>query len=125
MPKTICIVDDEPSILNTLSSILEDEGYRVTIAKTDREALNVIQQGPPDLVILDLWIGDFDSLEVFERVREQFPKMPVIMMFGQGSTETVVKLMKLGAYYCLEKPLDLERLIHVVRDAIGESATPE
>ena len=122
---TICIVDDEPAILNTLSSILEDEGYRVTIAKTGREALNVIQQEPPDLVILDLWIGDFDSLEVFERVREQFPKMPVIMMFGQGSTETVVKLMKLGAYYCLEKPLDLERLMHVVRDAIGERAASE
>ena len=125
MSATICIVDDEPSILHTLNSILEDDGYKVTIARTGLEALNLIQQEPPDLVILDLWIGDSDSLEVFERVREQFPKMPVIMMFGQGSTETVVKLMKLGAYYCLEKPLDLERLIHVVRNAIRESATSE
>lgn len=125
MSGTICIVDDEPSILNALNSILEDEGYKVTIAKTGQEALNIIQQEPPDLVILDLWIGDCDSLEVFERVREQFPKMPVIMTFGQGSTETVVKLMKLGTHYCLEKPLDLERVITVVRDSIRESTTSE
>ena len=128
MPDTICIVDDEPAILNTLSSILEDEGYQVTIAKTGREALGVIQQEPPDVVLLDIWIPEFDGLEVLKRVREQFPNMMVIMMSGHGSVETGVKAMKLGAYDYLEKPLDLEKVPILVRNALDKrklKACPE
>ena len=66
MSGTICIVDDEPSILNTLSSILEDEGYQVMLAKTGEEALKVIQMEPPDVVILDIWMPEIDGLEVLK-----------------------------------------------------------
>ena len=125
MPGTICIVDDEPAILNTLSSILEDEGYQVTIAKTGEEALNVIQREPPDVVLLNIWMPELDGLEVLKRVRGQFPNMMIIMMSGHGSVETVVKAMKLGAYDYLEKPLDLERVPMLVRNAIRESTTSE
>ena len=120
MSGTICIVDDEPAILNTLSSILEDEGYRVTIAKTGREALNVIQQEPPDLVLLDIWLPELDGLEVLMHIREQFPKMPVILMSGHGSAETAVKAIKLGAYDYLEKPLDFERVPILIRNALHQ-----
>ena len=125
MPGTICIVDDEPVILNTLSSILEDEGYKVTIANTGSEALRVIQQEPPDVVLLNIWMPELDGLEVLKRVRGQFPNMMIIMMSGHGSVETVVKAMKLGAYDYLEKPLDLERVPMLVRNAIRESTTSE
>ena len=125
MSGTICIVDDEPAILNTLSSILEDEGYQVTIAKTGREALGVIQQEPPDVVLLDIWIPEFDGLEVLKRVREQFPNVMVIMMSGHGSVETGVKAMKLGAYDYLEKPLDLEKVPMLVRNAMNQRKLEE
>lgn len=118
MSGTICIVDDEPAILHTLSSILEDEGYQVTIAKTGSEALRVIQQEPPDVVLLNVYLPEIDGLEVLKRVREQFSNVSVIMMSGHGSVETAVKAIKLGAYDYLEKPLDLEKVTILVRDAI-------
>ena len=125
MPGTICIVDDEPVILNTLSSILEDEGYKVTIANTGSEALRVIQQEPPDVVLLNIYLPEIDGLEVLKRVREQFPNVSVIMMSGYGSVETGVKAIKLGAYDYLEKPLDLEKVAVLVRNAMNERKLEE
>jgi len=125
MSGTICVVDDEPSILNTLSSILEDEGYQVTLAKTGEEAMKVIQMEPPDVVILDIWMPEQDGLEVLTRVRELFPNMMVIMMSGHGSVETAVKATKLGAYDYLEKPLDLEKVTILVRNALNQHKLEE
>ncbi len=125
MSGTICVVDDEPSILNTLSSILEDEGYQVTLAKNGAEALKIIQTELPDVVILDIWMPELDGLEVLTRVRELFPSMMVIMMSGHGSVETAVKATKLGAYDYLEKPLDLEKTTILVRNALNQRKLEE
>ena len=125
MSGTICIVDDEPSILDTLSSILEDERYQVAVAKTGEEALKVIQMEVPDVVLLDIWMPELDGLEVLKRVREQFPHIMVIMMSGHGSVETAVKATKLGAYDYLEKPLDLEKVTILVRNALHQRKLEE
>ncbi len=125
MSGTICVVDDEPSILNTLSSILEDEGYQVTLAKNGAEALKIIQTELPDVVFLDIWMPELDGLEVLTRVRELFPSMMVIMMSGHGSVETAVKATKLGAYDYLEKPLDLEKTTILVRNALNQRKLEE
>ena len=125
MSGTICVVDDEPSILNTLSSILEDEGYQVTLANNGAEALKIIQTELPDVVILDIWMPELDGLEVLTRVRELFPSMMVIMMSGHGSVETAVKATKLGAYDYLEKPLDLEKTTILVRNALNQRKLEE
>lgn len=125
MSGTICIVDDEPAILNALSSILEDEGYQVTIAKTGSEALRVIQQEPPDVVLLNVYLPEIDGLEVLKRVGEQFPNVPVIMMSGYGSVETAVKAIKLGAYDYAEKPLDLEKVPILIRNAMNQHKLEE
>lgn len=125
MSGNICIVDDEPSILNTLSSILEDEGHQVSVAKSGTEALKLIRTEPPDLVILDIWMPEIDGLETLKRVRQQFPHMMVIMMSGHGSVETAVKATKLGAYDYLEKPLDLEKITILVRNALHQRKLEE
>ena len=125
MSGTICIVDDEPSILDALSSILEDERYQVAVAKTGEEALKVIQMEVPDVVLLDIWMPELDGLEVLKRVREQFPHIMVIMMSGHGSVETAVKATKLGAYDYLEKPLDLEKVTILVRNALHQRKLEE
>ena len=91
MAETICIVDDEPGILNTLSSILEDEGYQVIVAKSGVEGMKIVRSDSPDLVILDIWMPEMDGLETLKRLRSQFPGILVVMMSGHGSIETAVK----------------------------------
>lgn len=125
MSDTICLVDDEPGILKTLSELLEDEGYQVTSAKSGMDALDVIRQDPPDLVFLDVWMPDLDGLEVLKRVRRQFPHMMVIVMSGHGSIETAVQATKLGAYDYLEKPLDSEKITILVRNALHQRKLEE
>lgn len=125
MSGTICIVDDEPSILNMLSSILEDEGYQVSLAKSGAEALKLIRAELPDLVILDIWMPEIDGLEILKRIRHQFPHLMVVMMSGHGSVETAVKATKLGAYDYLEKPLDLEKVTILVRNALHQRTLEE
>ncbi len=125
MPGTICIVDDEIEILNTLGGILADEGYQITVAQGGEEALKVIQAESPDVVILDIWMPKPDGLEVLQRVRRQFPNIVMIMMSGHGSVESAVKATKLGAYDYLEKPLDLEKITILVRNALHQHKLEE
>ena len=125
MADNICIVDDEPAILNTLSSILEDEGYQISVAKSGVEALKLIRGEQPDLVILDIWMPELDGLETLKKLRQQFPTLLVVMMSGHGSIETAVKATKLGAYDYLEKPLDLEKVTILVRNALHQRKLEE
>jgi two-component system nitrogen regulation response regulator NtrX len=123
--ETICIVDDEPAILNSLSSILEDEGYQVIVATNGIEGLKVVRSDSPDLVLLDIWMPEMDGLETLKRLRSQFPGILVVMMSGHGSIETAVKATKLGAYDYLEKPLDLEKVTILVRNALHQRKLEE
>ena len=125
MAETICIVDDEPAILNSLKSILEDEGYQVIVATNGIEGLKVVRSDSPDLVILDIWMPEMDGLETLKRLRSQFPGILVVMMSGHGSIETAVKATKLGAYDYLEKPLDLEKITILVRNALHQRKLEE
>jgi two-component system nitrogen regulation response regulator NtrX len=125
VPETICIVDDEPAILHSLRSILEDEGYQVVVATNGLEGLKVVRSDTPDLVILDIWMPEMDGLETLKRLRAQFPGILVVMMSGHGSIETAVKATKLGAYDYLEKPLDLEKVTILVRNALHQRKLEE
>jgi len=123
--ETICIVDDEPAILHSLSSILEDEGYQVVVASNGVDGMKVVRSEAPDLVILDIWMPEMDGLETLKRLRSQFPGILVVMMSGHGSIETAVKATKLGAYDYLEKPLDLEKVTILVRNALHQRKLEE
>ena len=125
MAETICIVDDEPAILNSLSSILEDEGYQVITATNGLEGMKLVRSDAPDLVILDIWMPEMDGLETLKRLRSQLPGILVVMMSGHGSIETAVKATKLGAYDYLEKPLDLEKVTILVRNALHQRKLEE
>jgi two-component system nitrogen regulation response regulator NtrX len=125
MAESILIVDDEPAILNSVSKILEDEGYQVVVAKSGTEALKLLSTDLPDLVLLDIWMPDLDGLETLKRAKEQAPKLQVMMMSGHGSIETAVKAIKLGAYDYIEKPLSLENVTLRVRHALDQRRLEE
>ena len=120
MSASILIVDDEVSILNSLSSILEDEGYDVSVAKSGMEALKHCAMNPPELMMLDIWMPEMDGLETLKRLRELVPSTQVMMMSGHGSIETAVKAIKLGAYDYIEKPLSLENVTLRVKHALDQ-----
>jgi len=125
MAESILIVDDEPAILNSVSKILEDEGYQVATAKSGTDALKQIAADQPDLVLLDIWMPELDGLETLKRAKEQFPTLQIMMMSGHGSIETAVKAIKLGAYDFIEKPLSLENVTLRVRHALDQRRLEE
>ena len=120
MSASILVVDDEEAIVSSLSSILQDEGYEVSVAKTGGEALKTYMADPPDLMLLDIWMPDMDGLETLRRIREVVPTAQVMVMSGHGSIETAVKAIKLGAYDYIEKPLSLENVTLRVKHALEQ-----
>jgi two-component system nitrogen regulation response regulator NtrX len=114
----ILIVDDEKNIRTSLTGILQDEGYRVSEADSGEAALKAIRQGPPDLVILDIWMPGMDGLAALAEIKRQHPEVAVLMVSGHGTIETAVRATKLGAYDFIEKPLSLEKTTLAVRHAL-------
>jgi two-component system nitrogen regulation response regulator NtrX len=114
MQKSILIVDDEKSICQSLGSILADEGYEILSAGSGEEALKIIEEEPPSLIILDIWLPGIDGIETLKVIKSLYPQMRVIMISGHGTIETAVKATKLGAFDFFEKPLSMEKVILVV-----------
>jgi two-component system nitrogen regulation response regulator NtrX len=118
MHQTILIVDDEESIRQTLGGILTDEGFHVITAGSGEEALRLLEEEPPNLVVLDIWLPGMDGIEVLKTIKVLHPNLQVVMMSGHGTIETAVKATKLGAFDFIEKPLSLEKVILVVNHAM-------
>ena len=96
MARTILIVDDEESILQSLDGILSDEGFEVISAQSSAEAMEKIAEEIPDLVLLDIWMPGKDGIETLADMKETYPNIQVVMMSGHGNIETAVKATKMG-----------------------------
>ncbi|MGM0452870.1 MAG: sigma-54-dependent transcriptional regulator [Thermodesulfobacteriota bacterium] len=116
---TILIVDDSDSILKSLSGILMDEGFETMTATNGYEALQHIEEDPPDLVLLDIWMPGIDGLETLKEIKQQYPGMQVVMITGHGNIETAVNATKTGAYDFIEKPLNIDRVIVAINNALN------
>ncbi len=115
----ICIVDDQPHICSTISSILTDEGYKVVVFQDAESFWQSLDTQEPSLVLLDIWLPGVDGLELLKRLHDRFPKLPVIMMSGHAGIETAVTALKAGASDFMEKPLHLEVLLDKVDSALN------
>lgn len=122
MNELILIVDDEPGILETLSAILTDEGYRTLTTPSGDEALTLYETEHPDVVFLDIWLPDRDGLETLQAIKEKDPNAAVIMMSGHGTSATAVKSIKMGAHDYLEKPLSYDSAVNAVLSALESKA---
>ncbi len=118
MHKNILIVDDEKSICQSLEGILSDEGYEVQTAASAEDALRMMEEEPPHLVLLDIWLPGMDGIEALKIIKTEYPQTRVVMMSGHGTIETAVKATKLGAFDFIEKPLSLEKIILVINHAM-------
>ena len=119
----ICIVDDQPQIGSTVSSILVDEGYKTAVFQDAESFWQSLDTQEPSLVLLDIWLPGVDGLELLKRLHERFPALPIIMMSGHAGIETAVKAIKAGAFDFMEKPLHLEALLDKVESAISHHPT--
>jgi two-component system nitrogen regulation response regulator NtrX len=119
MSRRILVIDDEEAIRQSLSAILKDEKYEVALAGSGEEGLVKIEEEDPDLVLLDIWLPGIDGLETLERAKERFPNLPIIIMSGHGTIETAVKATKLGAYDFVEKPINLDKILLEIENALG------
>ena len=116
--KSVLVVDDEKSIRDSIKMILEYDKYDVQFAGDGPSALGKIAAAHFDVVLLDIKMAGMDGLVVLKTVKEKIPELPVVMISGHGTIETAVEATKLGAFDFLQKPLDRERLLITVRNAI-------
>ena len=120
MAYNILVVDDEADIRELVSGILEDNGYKSSMASSYVEASEAIKKFPPNLIILDVWLGDGDreGMRLLELVKKNYEYIPVIMMSGHGTIQTAVTAIQQGAYDFIEKPFDSARLLTSITKAI-------
>ena len=118
MGPRVLVVDDEESIRSSLRMILEFERYRVEEASTGREALRRVMRRPPAAVLLDIKMPESDGLATLSTLRERGHDMPVVMISGHGDIAAAVEATRLGAYDFLEKPLERDRVLLALRNAI-------
>ena len=121
----ILIVDDEEGIRESLASILRDERYAVETLPSAEEALERIAKGDVQVILLDIWLPGIDGMEALSRIQAVNRPPSVIMISGHGSIETAVRATKLGAFDFIEKPLSLERVIVLVRNAVQQRRLEE
>jgi two-component system nitrogen regulation response regulator NtrX len=121
----VLLADDEQGIRQSLSGGLQDAGYRILAVASGQECLQALESEPFQLVLLDVWLGDLDGIDILRQIQEQHPEVVVVMISGHGDVETAVRATKLGAFDFLEKPLSMEKTMVVVKNAIEQQGLQE
>ncbi|MFT4660021.1 MAG: two-component system nitrogen regulation response regulator NtrX [Patiriisocius sp.] len=124
MPK-ILIIDDEKSIRGTLKEILEYEKHVVDTAEDGIEGLKMLETGKYEIVLCDIKMPKMDGIEVLETILSKGYDIPVVMISGHGNIETAVEALKKGAFDFIQKPLDLNRVLVTLRNAMDQSSLVE
>lgn len=118
----ILLADDEVEFVTTLAERLELRGITTRVAYDGKSALQEVVKHVPQAVVLDVMMPGISGLETLQRIREEHPKLPVILLTGQGRTRDGIEGMQLGASAYLMKPLDLQELMRTLEEAItGQS----
>jgi two-component system nitrogen regulation response regulator NtrX len=117
--RRILVVDDEQGIRAALTQLLEYEGYDTRTAASGAEGITLAEQWHPHLVFLDVKMAGLDGIETLKRLREREPGAVVVMISGHATIQNAVEATQLGAYDILEKPLDTDRILVTLRNALG------
>ncbi|EOQ90502.1 sigma-54 interaction domain protein [Leptospira yanagawae serovar Saopaulo str. Sao Paulo = ATCC 700523] len=125
MQKLIYILDDEKEIRKTLRVILEDEEYSVEDFSNGKALLKALSKERPSLVLLDVWVGKEDGLQILLECKKLYPSLPIVMISGHGTIELAVNATKKGAVDFLEKPLSIEKVIQTIESSIEKTKDNE
>ena len=125
MPYRILVVDDETAIREAIRMTLEYEGYRIDEARSGQEGIDKATKTPYDAILLDIKMPVLDGIEVLENLKSQKVQAPVIMVSGHGDIQTAVECTKRGAFDFLEKPLNRDKLLLSVRNAVRQQKLEE
>jgi two-component system, NtrC family, nitrogen regulation response regulator NtrX len=125
MSRRVLVVDDEKGIRGALSQLLEYEGYEVRAAENAVDALAEVERWQPHLTFMDVKMAGIDGLEALKRIRDADPFAVVVMISGHGTIQTAVEATQLGAYDFLEKPLDTDRVLVTLRNAMRHAGLQE
>jgi DNA-binding NtrC family response regulator len=117
----ILVIDDERSIRNTLKDILEFEKHQVVVAENGKTGLDAALNAAFDVIFSDIKMPEMDGIELLSALKEQDVDAPVVMISGHGTIETAVECIKKGAFDFIEKPIDLNRLLITVRNALEKN----
>ncbi len=117
---SILIVDDEQGIRESLTDVLQDEGYRVEAVESGEACLELLAQRAFDVVMLDIWLPGMDGLAALEKIQALEHRPLVIMISGHGTIETAVRATKLGAFDFIEKPLSIDKTLLTLKHATDE-----
>jgi len=115
----ILVVDDQFGDRETLKGILEDKGYKVATAKDGAESIDMVKAKHYDIIFLDVKLPDMSGVQVFEQVNQIDPQAAVIMMTGYSVEDLVRRAVSAGAYTCIYKPFDMEKVIGLVEEICG------
>ena len=118
----ILLVDDEHEFVTTLAERLELRNMNVSIAMDGEAALGVVENDPPQIVVLDVMMPGLNGLEVLEKIKAMDSKIQVILLTGHGETKDGIRGMQLGAFDYLIKPIDIDELIKKLNEAVKISA---
>jgi len=118
MPARILVIDDEEAIRKSLRMVLEYEGYELIEAASGPEGLETLKREAPDAILLDIKMPGMDGMEVLQQARSRDAHTPILMISGHGDIPTAVDALRKGAYDFLEKPLESERVLAALRNAI-------
>ncbi|RKU25533.1 two-component system response regulator [Candidatus Poribacteria bacterium] len=126
MSYAILIVDDDNSLRQVLSAALNKAGYNTIKARNGKEAIECVRKNEIDVILLDIFLGDVDGLDLIESIQEINPTVAIIIITGHGTTQTAIEAAKRRAYGYLTKPVDREELLDLVdRAASAVSITKE
>jgi len=114
----VLIVDDEPGIRTVLSDIIRDENHNVLSASDGFDGLRILKEKSIDLVILDVWLPNMGGIDVLKEIKKEYQDIEVIMISGHANIDIAVKAVKLGAFDFLEKPLSLDKIINLIKNAL-------
>jgi DNA-binding response OmpR family regulator len=120
MASDILIVDDEEDIRELVADILRDEGHHTRTARDSDEALSAVVARQPNVVFLDIWLqgSRLDGLQLLDRLKQQHPELPIVMISGHANIETAVSAIQRGAYDFIEKPFKADRLMLAAERAV-------
>ncbi|WP_110686341.1 two-component system response regulator GlrR [Salinicola aestuarinus] len=120
----ILLVDDDTSLLKLLGMRLESRGFQVTTAESGREALGLMVDSVPDLVLSDLRMDEMDGLALFHELQRRVPGLPVIILTAHGSIPEAVNATRQGVFSFLTKPIDRDELFDAIDEALAQAPSP-